>query len=94
MTSRWLGLVLAAGLVRCGGTTEDGASGGGSGSGGSATGGSGGGPDFFACQVSSECLLRPASCCGSCGAATRSDVIALNQNPLVTQGEALVHIAG
>lgn len=63
-----------------------GGSGGGvGGSGGSGVGGVGGGsggttsPDMFACQVNSDCLLRSASCCGSCGAATREDSIAINK---------------
>jgi len=38
----------------------------------------GGGADFTACTASSECIVVPASCCGSCGAATRGDAIAVS----------------
>ncbi|MDQ3031274.1 MAG: hypothetical protein M3Y87_02580 [Myxococcota bacterium] len=31
------------------------------------------------CTVPSECVVVPASCCGSCGAATRGDATALNR---------------
>ena len=34
-------------------------------------------PPSLACDVPSACALRPASCCGSCGAATPTDMIAL-----------------
>lgn len=34
-------------------------------------------PPSLACDVPSACTLRPASCCGSCGAATPDDMIAL-----------------
>jgi hypothetical protein len=34
---------------------------------------------MFACQVNTDCLLRSASCCGACGAATRQDSIAINK---------------
>lgn len=49
---------------------------------GSADGGRDGGPvdggDLAACSVPTDCVVVPASCCGSCGAATRGDAIALN----------------
>ena len=32
---------------------------------------------FGACDRPSACVVRPASCCGSCGAATRSDLVAV-----------------
>lgn len=32
--------------------------------------------------MSSECLVVPASCCGTCGAATRGDAIAIHVNQL------------
>ena len=34
--------------------------------------------DYDDCRVPSDCVLRPASCCGACGAATREDSVALN----------------
>jgi hypothetical protein len=34
--------------------------------------------DFFACDVSSDCIVVPESCCGSCGAPTRGDAVAIN----------------
>jgi len=37
-----------------------------------------GGSDPFACAGPSECIVVPASCCGSCGAATRGDAVAVN----------------
>lgn len=33
--------------------------------------------DYAACSVPSDCLVVPASCCGSCGAPTRGDAIAV-----------------
>ena len=38
--------------------------------------------DWGACERTSQCVIRPASCCGNCGAASRDDIIALNQNEL------------
>lgn len=52
-------------VVTCGGSTEPGQS---------------PSPIYDICSESSECVIRPASCCGQCGAATRADVIALNAN--------------
>lgn len=95
MNRQWVVLfgVVALGLVQCGGSTDTDGNGGTAGSGGG-VGGSGGGPagsgggpagsggtsaDMFACQVPTDCMLRPASCCGSCGAATREDSIAINK---------------
>lgn len=45
------------------------------------TGGSGGsgGDTFSACTKNSDCIVVPASCCGSCGAATRGDAAAINR---------------
>ncbi len=45
-------------------------------------GGGGGdaGPSYDACQLPSECVVRPASCCGQCGAATREDIVTLNKD--------------
>lgn len=85
-------LVLGLGLFQCGGSTDSGtggsagsggsggaaASGGSGGTGGSAATGGSGGIDFVSCSVNSDCVLRPKSCCGSCGAATREDAIAIN----------------
>ncbi len=33
--------------------------------------------DFAACNVPTDCLVLPMSCCGSCGAPTRGDAIAV-----------------
>lgn len=33
---------------------------------------------YDACSVPSDCLVVPASCCGSCGAATRGDAVAVS----------------
>jgi hypothetical protein len=63
-----------------GSTGGSGGSAGSSGSGGnSGRGGSGGTANHGACTLSSQCLVRPRSCCGSCGAATRTDVTAINR---------------
>lgn len=32
------------------------------------------------CSTNSDCIIRPASCCGQCGAATREDIVALNMD--------------
>jgi hypothetical protein len=37
----------------------------------------GGHPDYYACEVPSDCLVVPESCCGTCGAPTRSDAVAV-----------------
>jgi len=56
-------------LIDCGGQSEE--------NGG--TGGSGGGiPGLAACTANADCIVVPKSCCGSCGAATREDSIAVN----------------
>jgi len=49
-------------------------------SGGDAGGTDTGGGSFDLCEVSSECVVVPVSCCGSCGAATRGDAIAINSD--------------
>lgn len=87
-----VGVVLLSVAVSCGGSStldgSGGAAGGGTGGAGTggATGGSGGGSgaggipsSWTSCAKPSDCLLRSASCCGSCGAATREDSVALNQ---------------
>lgn len=63
------------------GGSANGGSGASGGSGGSASGGSGGsgGDSINHCRVPSDCVVIPASCCGSCGAATREDSIAVNK---------------
>lgn len=38
------------------------------------------GSDYGACQASPDCVVVPESCCGSCGAATRSDAVAINSD--------------
>ncbi len=45
-------------------------------------------PISLACDVPSACTLRPASCCGACGAATPTDMIAL------PDGEVAAYVAG
>jgi hypothetical protein len=47
------------------------------GSGGTAFGGSGGSAGFASCSLSTECVVRSESCCGDCGAASRTDMIAI-----------------
>ena len=75
-----LGFVLVAacgGEVFVGGTGGSGAGA----SGGTGPGGSGaGGHDFTACDGPAQCVLRPESCCGQCGAATPGDMIGLHQD--------------
>jgi hypothetical protein len=50
---------------------------------GGSTSSGGGGTDAGAvyddCSDNSDCVIRPASCCGQCGAATRDDIVALNK---------------
>jgi hypothetical protein len=67
-----------------GGTSTGGSGTGGGAQAGAPSGGTGGGVtvNYRACLVNSECVLRSASCCGSCGAPTRADVIAINQATL------------
>jgi len=60
-----LSLVLAA--AGCG-TSHDPDDGG--------TGDAGG--ELFACEVDTDCIVVPESCCGSCGAATRGDALAMS----------------
>jgi hypothetical protein len=38
------------------------------------------GPDLFACERSSECMVVPESCCGRCGAPVRGDAIAIRRD--------------
>lgn len=87
MKSRALAVasVLAAALASCGGESDsDGAAGSG---GAGATGGSGGLPgDWLSCAAASDCVLRSVSCCGSCGAATRGDALALNLTGMSAYG--------
>src|SRR6266508_117047 len=40
--------------------------------------GSGGAGNFGSCSRNADCMVRPQSCCGTCGAATRDDMIAIN----------------
>ncbi len=62
-----------------GATGGSGVTGGSGGSSGSAGSGGSGGDDFSTCKVPSDCVVIPASCCGSCGAATRTDSVAVNK---------------
>ncbi len=47
-----------------------------------------GAPDWTSCSDNSDCGIRAASCCGSCGVATASDMIALNRAHLSEYGVA------
>jgi hypothetical protein len=49
---------------------------------GTSEGGSGrdAAPDYQHCEYNSECIVVPQSCCGSCGAATRGDALALHRD--------------
>jgi hypothetical protein len=69
-------LTLALALAGCGGETDDGVGG----TGGSGAAGGAGGASYSDCTRSSECVVVPASCCGSCGAAARGDAIGLNRD--------------
>jgi hypothetical protein len=60
----------AAGQSGAGGTV--GANGGSAGSAGTAN-------DWRACELNRDCVVRPRSCCGNCGAATPGDSIAINR---------------
>jgi hypothetical protein len=64
-------LLATLALVTCGGSTEPDGDGG--------SGGTDGGV-YDLCSKSSECVIRPASCCGQCGAATRDDIVALRSD--------------
>lgn len=80
----WIAATLV-GLVDCGGSTA----------GDGNTGGSGGvSPELTSCSVNSDCLISPASCCGSCGAATRGDAIALNKNQVTHYSEQVCEGGG
>lgn len=64
-----LALVVALPYAACGGSTSlDGA------------GCGDAGPSYDGCQLPSDCVVRAASCCGQCGAATRDDIVALNKD--------------
>jgi hypothetical protein len=72
----------SSGVTGSGGTTggSSGSAGSGAATGGvGGTGGSAGTNQWGACSLTSECVVRPASCCGSCGAATRRDAIAIHR---------------
>lgn len=79
------GSAASGGSGASGGNAGSGASGGSAGSGasggnaGTGNGGSGG-DSFTHCAVPSDCVLMPASCCGSCGAYTREDIQAVNKD--------------
>lgn len=66
----------ALGGIGSGGSWASGGTGasGGAGAGG---GGAGVGGAWGACTMTSECVVRPQSCCGACGAAIRGDAIAI-----------------
>lgn len=77
-----------------GGTSTGGSGTGGGAQAGAPSGGTGGGVviDYRACSVNSECMLRSASCCGSCGSPTRADVIALNQAALAAYASSVCDV--
>lgn len=37
----------------------------------------GGHPDYYACETPSDCIVATESCCGTCGAPTRGDAVAI-----------------
>ncbi len=59
-------------VVGCGGKTD--------GSDGGTTGDSGSMQVFTKCNADSDCIIVPRSCCGSCGAATKSDQTAVSKS--------------
>jgi hypothetical protein len=68
----------ATGGIATGGTGGTAAGGtGGSSAGGGAAGGAH--AEFRSCTASTECVVVPETCCGSCGVAARGDAIALRQ---------------
>jgi len=75
-----LGLTAIVASAGCEPSATAGTGGGGAGGthsqGGQGQGGSLAG--FTDCTTSSQCIVIPASCCGSCGAATRDDAVAVN----------------
>jgi len=70
----FLGVVFAVG-VACGGTTV-------TGDGGVSDGGGDGSlpADVTACTTGDDCVVIPSSCCGSCGAATPTDMVAVRKD--------------
>ncbi|MEZ4232552.1 MAG: hypothetical protein R3B89_25455 [Polyangiaceae bacterium] len=63
---------------------------GGTGQGGTGQGGSAGiGAPPQDCDVPSDCIVVPASCCGACGAATRGDAVAINRSEASTYRQQL-----
>lgn len=50
------------------------------GAGGASSGGSGGAQAdaWYQCEQTSDCVLVPMTCCGSCGAVTPDDAVAVN----------------
>jgi hypothetical protein len=79
---RWLASVLlGVGFAACGGSTD---------LGGTADAGdaSDAGVDYDDCTKNSQCIVRPSSCCGQCGAATREDIVALNADKALAYSSA------
>lgn len=83
---KWILIVssITIAFSACGGSTDPGGGtggagtgGGGTGGGGTGGGGTGGSPSYDVCSASSDCIVRSASCCGQCGAATREDMVAI-----------------
>jgi hypothetical protein len=61
----------------------------GGGSGGSGSGASGGGGDLTSCMRHDDCIVISQSCCGSCGAASRGDAIAINADQVAAHRAGL-----
>jgi hypothetical protein len=59
---------------------DSGGDGGLDGASGDAADGGGSGPAWARCEVNSDCRLRPAGCCSSCGTAELPDLDAVNQS--------------
>lgn len=75
----WVGILAALAIApgACGGSTALGTGGSGGSDGGAGTGG---GAGYNDCSLSKDCLVRAASCCGTCGAATRGDAVGINRS--------------
>lgn len=78
MRSIWTWAAALALSSACGGSSTGGGAGGAGGAGGGGGGGGGGGTaGLTQCSRTSECIVAPESCCGTCGAATARDAVAL-----------------
>ncbi len=89
----------AAGSGGSSGAAVGGSSGAGGkgGAGGSSAGGTGGkgGTSGASCKANSECVVVAASCCGTCGAATRDDILAIRADDIASHSaKACAGVAG